>query len=132
MNRIVLLLFCTSLLVTPTFGTSDFNKTWKEEYLGDDADPEFVSIARKAGCNVCHVKGKKKQDDDSRNEYGRAINEFLKAEDFPKDWVKANPDEAKKKILAGIKKANEKESQDGKKFGEKIEQGELPATDAGI
>jgi hypothetical protein len=53
----------------------------------------------------------------------------LKEEDFPKDWVKANPEKAKEMIQAGFKKANEMKSKDGKVFGEKIKNNELTATD---
>lgn len=114
--------------------TADFNKQWKEKFTSDDseASDEFKVAAKKAGCNICHVKGKKKKEKDSRNEYGRAVNKFLKAEDFPKDYVKANPEEAKKKILEGFKKAAEEKSSDEKTFGDKIKNNELPATDAGI
>ena len=118
----------------PAMATSAFNKQWKAKHTGDDseASTEFKAAAKKAGCNICHIKGKKKKEKDSRNEYGRAINKFLKAKDFPKDYVKANPEEAKKKILEGFKKAAEEKSSDEKKFGEKIKNNELPATDAGI
>ena len=132
MKRLALALGCLMLMAMPAMAITEFNKQWKAEFLGEDASAEFKRAAKKAGCNVCHVKGKKKKDKDSRNEYGRAINEILKAKDFPKDYVKANPEEAKKKILEGFKKAGEKKSKDEKVFGEKIKNGELPATDAKI
>ena len=112
-------------------GTSEFSKQWKNQYLGgDDVDDEFKSVGRKAGCYICHVKGEDKKK--VRNEYGQTVKKYLKAEDFPKEYVKDNPEEAKKKILEGFKKANVHESKDGKKFGEKIKNNELPATDAGL
>jgi hypothetical protein len=130
MKRLAVLIGCFCLLVTPALATSEFSKQWKNEYLsGDDVDPDFVKTARKAGCYTCHIKGhpdKKK----ARNEYGKAVHKFLKAKDFPKDWVKANPEEARKKIVEGFKKAGEEKSKDGKKFGDKIAANELPATDA--
>jgi hypothetical protein len=73
------------------------------------------------------VKGEKKT---ARNEYGTAIKEFLKKEDFTKEWVVANPDKAKELIVAGLKKAGEKKSKDGKTFAEKLKANMLPATDA--
>tara|TARA_R110002049_G_scaffold2750_8_gene22135 strand:+ start:47587 stop:47925 length:339 start_codon:yes stop_codon:yes gene_type:complete len=109
---------------------SEFGKQWKNEYLGEGADEDFVKVGRKAGCYVCHVKGEDKKK--VRNEYGSAVHEFLKAKDFPKEYIKANPDEAKEKILEGFKKAGEKKSKDGKSFAEKIKNNELPATDAGL
>ena len=130
MRRLIVILGCLTLFATPALAISEFGKQWKNEYLGEDADEEFKTIGRKAGCYVCHVKGEDKKK--VRNEYGQAVKEFLKAEDFPKDYVKANPEEAKKKILEGFKKAGEKKSKDGNAFGKKIESNELPATDAGL
>ena len=119
------------LCSTPAMGISEFGKQWKNEYLGgDDVDEEFQKIGRKAGCYVCHVKGEDKKK--VRNEYGNAVHKYLKAEDFPKEYIKENPEEVKTKILEGFKKAAEHESKDGKKFGDKIENNQLPATDAGL
>ena len=128
MKRLAILFSCLFALSTGASATSDFNKVWKAEYTkGDDVDADFKKVARKAGCFVCHVKGEKKT---SRNEYGTAVSEFLNKDDFPKEYIRASPDEAKAKILEGIKKANDKKSADGRKFGEKLEANELPATDA--
>lgn len=131
MKRFAILSLCLGFLVSPAFATSEFSKQWKSEYLGgEDVNDDFKKTARKAGCYVCHVKKEDKKK--VRNEYGKAIHKFLKAEDFPKDWVKANPEEAKKKIVEGLKKAGEMKSKDGKAFGAKIKANELPATDAGL
>jgi hypothetical protein len=130
MKRLIAILGCLLLFATPALAISEFSKQWKNEYLGDDADEEFKTMGRKAGCYVCHVKGEDKKE--VRNEYGQAVMKYLKAEDFPKDYVKANPEEAKQKILEGFKKAGEAKSKDGKTFAEKIENNELPATDAGL
>ncbi|MCG8651558.1 MAG: hypothetical protein MI861_17080 [Pirellulales bacterium] len=130
MKRLALLFACLMFFATPAMAISEFSKQWKNEYLGDDAAADFKKIGRKAGCNVCHVKGEDKKK--VRNEYGNALHKYLDSKDFPKDWVKENPEEAKKKILEGFKKAAEHKSKDGKKFGEKIKNGELPATDAGL
>lgn len=127
MRRFGLSLACSLLLVSPAFATNEFSKEWKDHYTGEGANEEFVKEARKAGCNVCHVKGEKKT---ARNEYGTAIKEFLKKEDFTKEWVAANPDKAKELIVAGLKKAGEKKSKDGKTFAEKLKANTLPATDA--
>ena len=119
------------LLASPAMAISEFSKQWKNHYLGgEDVDEEFQKAGRKAGCYVCHVKGEDKKK--FRNEYGQTVKKYLKAEDFSKEYVKANPDEAKAKILEGFKKAAEHESKDGKKFGDKIKNNELPATDAGL
>jgi hypothetical protein len=131
MKRLAVLLGFMMLMTMPAMAISEFGKQWKNEYLGgDDVDEDFKKVGRKAGCYVCHVKGEDKKK--VRNEYGNAVHKYLKGEDFPKEYVKANPEEAKKKILEGFKKAGDHESKDGKKFGEKIKANELPATDAGL
>ncbi|MEO1615709.1 MAG: hypothetical protein AAFV88_07680 [Planctomycetota bacterium] len=130
MKRFAILFGCIAIMVSPALATSEFNKQWKAKYLsGDDVSDEFKKTARKHGCYICHVvkEDKKKV----RNEYGKAVHEFLKAKDFPKDYVKANPEEARKKIFAGLESAGEKKSKDGKTFAEKIKAGTVPATDSG-
>ena len=129
MKRLVLAFGCACLLATPALATNEFAKEWKDHYATDEADKIFVAAARKAGCNVCHVKGEKKTE---HNEYGKAVKEFLDKEDFTKEWVKENPEKAKELIVAGLKMAGEKSSSDGKKFAEKIAAGLLPAVDAGL
>ena len=110
--------------------TSEFNKQWKKEYLSDPIDADFKKTARKAGCYVCHVKGEDKKK--VRNEYGEAVHKFLDAEEFSKEYVKENPEEAKKRIVEGFKKAGEEKSSDGKTFADKLQANELPATNAGL
>ncbi len=131
MKRLALLFGCLLLFASPAMAISEFSKQWKNEYLGgEDTDDDFKKMGRKAGCYICHVKKEDKKK--VRNEYGNALHEFLDSEDFSKEWVKANPEESKKKILEAFKKVAEKESKDGKKFGDKIKNNELPATDAGL
>lgn len=129
MKRLVLAFGCACFLAAPALATNEFAKEWKDHYATDKAAKAFVDAARKAGCNVCHVKGEKKTE---RNEYGKAVMEFLKKEDFTKEWVKENPEKAKELIVAGLKMAGDKSSSSGKKFAEKIAAGELPAADAGL
>lgn len=130
MKRFAVLFGCFALLASPALATSEFSKQWKSKYLSaDDVDADFKTKARKHSCFICHVVDTDKKK--VRNEYGQAIHKFLKAEDFPKDWVKENPEEAKKKIFDGFDKAGEAKSKDGKTFGEKIKNNEIPATDSG-
>ena len=130
MKRIALVMGILTCMVTPSFAISEFGKQFKSHVMESDASDDFKKTVKKANCYVCHVKGKKK--DEARNEYGTAVHKFLDAEDFPKDYIKSNPEEAKAKILEGFKKANEMKSKDGQMFGEKIKNEELPATDAGL
>ena len=132
MLRLAVTFGCLMLFASPVMATSTFSRFWKAEYLdAEKADEEFLKLGKKAGCYVCHIKGhedKKK----ARNEYGKAVREYLKEKDFPKEWVKDNPEEAKKKILEGFKKAGEHKSSDGDKFGDKLKDNKLPATDANL
>lgn len=130
MKRLAMLFGCLLIFATPALAISEFNKQWKNEFLGEDADDTFKSVARKASCNVCHVKKEDKKK--VRNEYGEAIHKYLDSKDFSKEWVKDNPEEAKKKILEGFKKAGEHKDKNGKKFSDKIKANELPATNAGL
>ena len=130
MKRLAVLVACL-MLANPAMAISEFGKQWKNKFLGaEDVDEDFKRAGRKAGCYVCHVKGEDKKK--VRNEYGTAVHKYLKAEDFSKEYVKENPEEAKKKILEGFKKAAADKSKDGNTFGDKIKNNELPATDAGL
>ncbi|WP_044257202.1 hypothetical protein [Rhodopirellula sp. SWK7] len=130
MKRLALMFGLLVCLTTPSFAISEFGKQFKAQVMESEAPDEFKKTVKKANCYICHVKGEDK--DEVRNEYGIAVGKFLDAEDFPKDYIKNNPDEAKAKILEGFKKAGEVKSKDSRAFGEKIKAHELPATDAGI
>jgi len=130
MKRLAVLFACL-MLASPAMAISEFGKQWKNKFLGaEDVDEDFKKAGRKAGCYVCHVKGEDKKK--VRNEYGTTIHKYLKAEDFSKEYVKENPEEAKMKILEGFKKAAAAKSKDGNTFGDKIKNNQLPATDAGL
>ncbi len=129
MRRLAVLVGCLVLLANTSLANSTFSKHWKAKYASKDADADFQKAVKGQGCFICHIKDQDKKK--VRNEYGKAIHEYLKAEDFPKDYVKENPEEAKAKILEGFKKAGKHKSKDGKTFAEKIANNEIPATDSG-
>ena len=130
MKRLAIMFGLVAVFATPSFAISEFGKQFKAHVLESDAPDDYKKAVKKANCYVCHVKREKKKE--VRNEYGKAVKKILSAEDFPKDYIKSNPEEAKAKILAGFKKANELKSSDGRTFGEKIKAHELPATDSGL
>lgn len=141
MRRVLLVVLATtlaaSLTASPAMAISHFKKVWADHYTptGDapgagDVDPEFLKETRKAGCYICHVKGKDKKE--ARNEYGEALHKYLKAENFDKDRIKKEPEKVQEEIIAAYKKVEEMKSKDGKEFGAKIKAKELPATDAGL
>ena len=114
-----------SILVTFTassaIGIELFHRHWNEYYLSNlDMDDESVQQARRLGCYVCHVKGKRKKS--HRNEYGQALEHYLDADDFPEDWGHEDwghedwghedwghehPKEAKRKIIAAFDQGEE-------------------------
>jgi hypothetical protein len=124
-----LMVFASPMIfASPASAIAEFGKEFKKAFSDKEKDADWYKTVSKAGCNACHVKGHPDKKE-ARNEYGKAVHKFLKKKDFPKDYMKSNPEEAKAKILEGLKKANEMKSSDGRKFGEKIEAKELPATD---
>jgi hypothetical protein len=129
MKRLAVIFGCLMFVASPAIANSTFSKMWKGKYAGKDADEGFQKAVKGQGCYICHVKSEDKKK--VRNEYGMAIHEYIKAEDFPKDYVKDNPEEAKAKILEGFSKAGKHKSKDEKAFEEKIKNNEIPATDSG-
>ncbi|MEM9827250.1 MAG: hypothetical protein AAF958_11705 [Planctomycetota bacterium] len=135
MKRLLVCLTLTALCIgglsinQTAVATSEFNKVWKEKFLDDDANEDFKKLAKKASCNVCHIYREKKS---KRNDYGDAIHKYLKKEDFKRDYVKANYEEASKKIMEGFKKAAEEKDKNGVKFSEKLKKNQLPASNANL
>lgn len=129
MKRLIPLLIVCLGIAPPASAISLFTKHWKGHYLDGNPNADFVTEARRVGCYICHVKAQDKKK--VRNEYGNALSKYLDAEDFPKDWVEQNPEEAKKRIIEAFKKVEQELSGDERKFGEKIEAGDLPAIDSG-
>lgn len=134
---VMLIAAMMSTLATPAMAITHFKKIWGEHYTpkgdepgAEDVDPEFMKISRKAGCNLCHVKGEDKKK--VRNEYGEALHKYLKAEDFSKDRIKAEPDKVKEEIIAALKKVADVKNKEGDTFGERIKANKLPATDANL
>lgn len=119
---------CLAMMATPAQAITEFGKQWKNEYAPKDGDEDWYKTVKKANCYICHVKGHPDKKE-ARNEYGQEVAKYLKKKDFPKEFIKEKPEEAKQKILEGFKKASEAKSMDDKMFGEKIEAKELPATD---
>lgn len=137
MNRaLVFGLLAAMMMTSPAMAITHFRKVWNDHHVpskgpeAEKVDPEFRSAVRKAGCFVCHVKGEKKEE--ARNEYGEALSKFLDSEKFDKDRIKAEPEKVEEEILKAFEEVAKMKSKDGKAFGEKIQAGELPATDAGL
>ena len=100
-----------------------FNQAFKDLYV--QPNTPFAKQVEDAKCNLCH-DGKNRK---NRNDYGKAVQLYLKKADFVGAAAKFNPKtEAGKKALAdGLEKAGAEKSSDGKKFDALIKAGELPA-----
>src|SRR5215469_17056972 len=107
--------FVVGLSQSPARAVKPFLIEFKEKYTnpeGSAEDKAFASLVEKVQCNVCHMGNSKKM----RNDYGKALNKFVKKED-QKD---------KEKIKEALGKAAEEKSPAGKTFGELIKEHKLP------
>jgi hypothetical protein len=130
---ILITLFGTSLLVAkPAMALPAFAKAFKAVYFAPSENDEFKKAIRKANCNICHVKGEKK---DVNNEYGEKIAELIEGDAKHRwdDAKKIGEEEGKaelEKLVAeldeALTKVAEMKNSDGKKYGEILAAGELP------
>lgn len=118
--------------VPNVFAMPSFKKAFDEKYVDEHPNAEFKAAAKKEACNVCHVKGEKK---DVRNSYGDALAELI--EGSAQERVKnagANKKDVEAKLLEELKAAFEKteaknvDEKDASSptFGDLIKQGKLP------
>lgn len=118
----------------------EFKKAFLDKYVKPHKSKELQTMAKKAGCNICHIKGSKDKHD--QNEYGKLLNKLIEG-DAKKRKTEAKNEgglEAQKKerekILAELEKAfakvGETKSEGGKgpKFAELIKAGKLPVDPA--
>ncbi len=120
-------IFCSSAGALPPF-----KKAFGEKYTDKEKDPEYFNLVRKTGCEVCHVKGEKKN---IQNAYGRQLHDLIEgdAADRLKEAGAKGP-EAKEKetqaLLAEFDAATDKvaemENKDHVKWGDRIKAGQLP------
>ncbi len=101
-----------------------FKKKFDEKYVKDSSDQKFKDAAKEANCGICHDAKDKKL----RNDYGKALSELLKKDQFKAAREKAQPDVVKKEIFDAFEKVESKKSEKGKTFGELIKAGELPGS----
>ena len=109
-----------------------FKKAFETEYVKPSNNDDFESAAKKASCNVCHLKGKKK---DVRNPYGEELAKLIEgsAKDRLAEAAKVNADakddetvKLNKELLAAFKKVEAIQSAAGKTYGELLQSGNLP------
>ncbi|MDP7019951.1 MAG: hypothetical protein QGG36_29405, partial [Pirellulaceae bacterium] len=109
--------------------------TFDEKYVKNSGNDDFKAAYKKASCNVCHVKGKKK---DWVNAYGLELAELIpgnakqRLADAKKKGTEeraAENEKLVKELLAAFGKVAEKKSPGGKTYAEMFKSHELPTPD---
>jgi hypothetical protein len=109
---------------------SEFKKAFQEKYVDKSGNEAFKAAFQKASCNVCHLKGKKKEE---RNDYGKELAELIEGNATERLKVPADQkDKVKADILKELEKAFDevakKKSASGETYGNLIQAGQLPFT----
>lgn len=139
MKRVVLACLVATIAVfasTPSaFALPEFKKEFTKKYIDTHKDDAFKKLAKKASCNVCHVKKEKKT---VVNEYGTHLAKLIEgnAKKRKDDAMKKDGAEAKKaeqaKLVKELNKAFEEvakmKSEAGDTFGDRIKNSLLPST----
>ena len=114
--------FFIACFSAPASGIAPFGLRWRQKYLTDNKNEEFVKAAKAANCKICHVSTDKENKEN--NDYGKAIAKFLSKAEFEKRNTKI--EESKKYVLEGLEKAEAEKAADGTTYGERIKAGKLP------
>ena len=121
MKRMIVMLVCAAV-ASLTLSVSDVSARpqYKAGFAKLTKGTKIEEAAKKASCNVCHVKGEKKT---VRNDFGKALmkggldKKLYTENKADKAELAKKIDEVMKKFLA---------SEDGAKFKKHIEDGKLP------
>lgn len=103
------------------FATPVFKKAFDEQYGKNEA---IKKASEEAKCNVCHFGNSKK----NKNDYGKALSELLKKDNYKEDRVKAEPEAVKKELDEAFKKVEAAKSKGGDTFGDRLKAGKLPGS----
>lgn len=121
------------LLADVSHALPPFKKAFTKRYVKKIEDDVVQKSFKKAGCNICHIKGQK--DKAPQNAYGEALNALIPGD--AKDRLEkakedGNKPEVQKEILDQLEKAFDKVEQEkapeGDTFGARISQGLLPVS----
>ena len=134
MNRLTIILAVVTVtlgLSGEAFALAPFKKAWQKKYLESHKNEKFVAEAKKAGCNVCHIKDSKVKKH-YQNEYGQLINKLIKGDANKRkkeaEDSKAEMEKILKEFEAALDKVSKQKSNGGKgpTYGELIKEGKLP------
>lgn len=128
MKKLCLVLVCGAALWLLPTGNAEaiplFYQKFEAKYAGADAPAAFSATVKETKCNVCHVKGEKKE---VRNAYGEALHKLgLEKDNYKKERVEAEADKVDKEVMDALEKVAAEKGKDGKTYGEQIKAGKLP------
>ena len=91
MKKLFLVLACGAALWLIPSGNAEaiplFYSKFEAKYAGADAKPEFAMLVKETKCNVCHIKGEKKE---VRNAFGESLHKMgLEKDNYKKERVEA-------------------------------------------
>jgi hypothetical protein len=128
------------VLISPVRAMPPFKVAFDNKYVKESDSEDFKKLAKKESCNVCHLKGKKKEKGaDHLNSYGKELEKLIEG-NANERLKKANSDggASKKKaeqdtIVKELEKAFEEvakmKSKSGDLFGDLIKSGKLPGAE---
>lgn len=132
----LLLSFSVFFIATDTSSAlSPFKKAFDEKYIKSSENDEFKGLFKKASCNTCHVKGKKK---DWLNAYGLALAKQIPgkakervatAKAAGTDALASENEKLLKELKLAFKKAESTKSPKGVLFGAMLKEHSLPTAD---
>lgn len=128
MKKLFLVLVCGAAMWLLPTGNAEaiplFYQKFEAKYAGAAAKPEFAALVKETKCNVCHVKGEKKE---VRNGYGEALHKAgLEKDNYKKERVEAEGDKVDKEVMDALEKAAAEKSAGGMTYGDLIKSGKLP------
>ena len=128
------LALCVVFVSRPANALTEFKKAFEDRYSKKSDNKEFQDAVKKQSCNVCHVKGEKK---DVRNAYGEELAKLVEGSakeriDKAGDAAAKKAEKAKlvKEIEEAFKKVEEMKSdpekEDSETFGQRLKSNKLP------
>ena len=117
---------------SPAQAIAPFKKAFQVKYIDKSDSEELKEKFKKASCNTCHVKAKKK---DVRNPYGAELSKLIEGDanarikeagEAGKDAREAETAKILKELDKAFDEVAKKESKSKVKYGDLIQQGKLP------
>ncbi len=118
------------VFVPPALAIKEFKKPFLTRYVDAEQEPEFAKAVRKANCNLCHVKGEKKN---VCNPYGEALGRLIEGNAHERlkaakatDSREEELDRVLAELAEAFPKVEQMTDQEGRQFGDLIRQRLLP------